>query len=146
MNKIYISTPEEYEYSVMRGFAPLIDTKHFQMDINLRVAIQQKLFGRGVIGKDIMQANAKFFRWIWDNKPHYCEETMRPLKQYSAVYCSHILTRGAYPEMATDPRNINILCFEAHNRWENGDKENMRIYARNLRIIEELKKDYQKLK
>ena len=111
---IQIRDHEEYDYATKRGFKPLLDYKHFKMDI----------------------------RWIWANKPHYCEETLRPLYNYSAVYCSHILTRGAYPEMATDPRNINILCFEAHSRWENGDRERMRIYPGNCMLIDLMKKEY----
>ena len=67
---------------------------------------------------------------------------MRPLPEYSATYCSHILTRGAHPEMANDPRNINILCFKHHLIWENGKREQMRIYPANMLRIEELKQDY----
>lgn len=52
---------------------------------------------------------------------------------------------GAYPEMAHDPRNINILTFEMHNRWENGDRKNMRIYPANVRLIELMKSEYQQL-
>lgn len=137
---IQIRDREEYDYATKRGFNPLLDYKHFKMDIRLRIDIQNELFGRGVI--DTMKANEKFFRWIWANKPHYCEETLRPLYNYSAVYCSHILIRGAYPEMATDPRNINILCFEAHSRWENGDRERMRIYPGNCMLIDLMKKEY----
>lgn len=143
MTPIVIAERREYDYCVDRGFNPLIDTRNFSMDIKLRVAIQQELFGRGI--RDTMVANERFFRWVWAHKPHICEETMRPLRHYSAVYCSHILTRGAFPEMATDPRNINLLCFEQHNRWENGDRENMRIYPGNMATIELLKNEYQKL-
>ena len=143
MTPIVITERYEYDYCVDRGFQPLIDTRNFSMDIKLRVAIQQELFGRGI--RDTMVANERFFRWVWAHKPHICEETMRPLRHYSAVYCSHILTRGAFPEMATDPRNINLLCFEQHNRWENGDRENMRIYPGNMATIELLKSEYQKL-
>ena len=71
---------------------------------------------------------------------------MKPLRNYSAVYCSHILTRGSHPEAAHDARNINILCFEHHNRWENGDRQNMRIYPGNMRLIELMKTEYQSLK
>lgn len=133
---------ERWEYDIVttRGFQPLVDTKNFRMNINLRVEIQKEMFG----GNN-MQDNEKFFRWVWKHKPHICEETLRPLRNYSAVYCSHILTRGAYPEMAHDPRNINILCFEMHNRWENGDRANMRIYHKNLQTIETLKREYASL-
>lgn len=137
MDAISISTRQEYDYAKGRGYEPLID-RRFDIEIHLRVSIQQELFGKGHIPAE----NEKFYRWCWEHKPHYCEETMRPLRQYSATYVSHILTRGAHPEMAHDPRNTNILCFAMHQKWENGDRENMRIYASNQLIIEKLKKEY----
>lgn len=136
----------EYDYCVSRGIEPLIDERHIKMDIRLRVEVQRELFGRGKIGADIARANDKFFRWVWAHKPHHCEETMRPLYDYSAAYCSHILTRGAFPEMATDPRNINILCLEQHNKWENGNRKEMRIYPGNMRRMEMLKNEYNQLR
>ena len=138
-----ITTREEYDIVVSRGYEPLIDERFFLLEHGLRVALQHEIFGHSLTSRgNIMQANERFFRWIWAHKPHICEETMRPLREYSAVYCSHILSRGAFPEMAHDPRNINILCFEAHNRWENGDSQRMRIYAKNQQTIERLKKEY----
>lgn len=138
-----ITTREEYDLVTSRGYEPLIDERFFVLEHGLRVALQREIFGHSLTSRgNIMQANERFFRWVWAHKPHICEETMRPLREYSAVYCSHILTRGAYPEMAHDPRNINILCFEAHNRWENGDRQRMRIYAKNVVTIEKLKQEY----
>lgn len=145
MQKIKISTHLEYDYCQRGGYEPLLDDR-FDMDIALRVQIQKEKFGRGVYGKDVAQANERFFRWVWNNKPHRCEETMKPLPNYSACYCSHILTRGAFPEMATDPRNINILSLEMHNKWENGNRKEMRIYEQNMETIEKLKKEYSQLK
>lgn len=138
MQPYFIYERWEYDYIVSRGFEPLLDTKHFRMDIRLRIAIQREKFGTGHTPEE----NERFYRWVWEHKPHYCEETMRPLPNYSATFVSHILTRGANPEMAHDPRNVNILCFEMHNKWENGDRKGMRIYPANLLRIEELKKDY----
>lgn len=139
MQPYFISERWEYDYIVSRGFEPLLDTNHFRMDIRLRIAIQREKFGTGHTPEE----NEKFYRWVWAHKPHYCEETMRPLPGYSATFVSHILTRGANPEMAHDPRNVNILCFEMHNKWENGNRKEMRIYPANLLRIEELKKDYE---
>lgn len=134
-----LTTRAEYDYVKSKGYEPLVDDSVFQLEIGLRKQLQEELFG----APDIQRENEKFFRWVWANKPHYCEETMRPLRRYSAVYCSHILTRGAFPEMAHDPRNINILCFEKHNEWENGNRKAMRIYKKNMRTIEKLKKEYE---
>lgn len=136
----------EYDYCVAHGYEPLIDIKKFQMDIRLRVEIQRELFGHCVFGRgDVPVANQRFYRWVWEHKPHRCEETMRPLYNYSATFISHILARGAFPEMAHDARNVNILCWQMHEKWEHGDRERMRIYAGNMRTIEMLKKEYAEL-
>lgn len=142
METINIDDRESYDYVLLRGYKPLLD-RRFSIDIVLRVQIQREIFGHCITGRgDIPAANERFFRWIWEHKPHQCEECMKPLQNYSAVYCSHILTRGSHPEAAHDARNINILCFEHHNQWENGDKTKMRIYPGNIRIIETIKKEY----
>lgn len=147
MEPYLLTIREEYEYCLTRGFCPLLDIRRFRMDIRLRVEVQRELFGHCTFGRgNIPQANERFYRWMWEYKAHQCEETLRPLAAYSAVYISHILTRGAFPEIAHDPRNINILSFESHNRWENGDREQMRIYPANMRMIELMKSEYQQLK
>lgn len=137
MEPIVIDTRELYDFARKRGYEPLID-RRFAVEINLRVSIQRELFGRGHTPEE----NERFYRFCWDHYPHVCSETMRPLHQYSAAYVSHIMTRGAHPDMAHDPRNVNILSVEMHNRWENGDRQNMRIYRANQLTIEQLKKEY----
>lgn len=141
MEPFVIDTRELYDYARKRGYEPLID-RRFAMEIHLRVSIQRELFGRGHTPEE----NERFYRWCWEHYPHICSETMRPLRQYSATYISHILTRGAHPEMAHDPRNVNILSFEMHNRWENGDRQNMRIYQMNQLTIKMLINEYASIK
>lgn len=145
MEKYTIDTQAEYDLLVSRGFQPLLSNRFFRMEIGLRKQIQSRLFGHSSKGRgaDVAAANERFFRWVFEHKNRgYCEECMKPIRDYSAAHCSHILSRGAYPEMAIDPRNINILCLRCHNRWENGDRARMRIYPGNKRIIEELIEDY----
>lgn len=139
MEPIMIDTRELYDYARQRGYEPLID-RRFALDINLRVSIQLELFGTGHTPEE----NEWFYRFCWEHYPHRCEECMRPLHQYSATYVSHILTRGAHPELAHDCRNVNILCFYHHSVWENGDRQNMRIYRINQLTIEMLKNEYRK--
>ena len=141
MKPFVIDTRELYDYARKRGYEPLID-RRFAMEIHLRVSIQRELFGRGHTPEE----NERFYRWCWEHYPHICSETMRPLRQYSATYISHILTRGAHPELAHDPRNVNILSFEMHNRWENGDRQNMRIYQMNQLTIKMLINEYASIK
>ena len=141
MEPIVIDTRELYDYARQRGYEPLID-RRFAVEINLRVSIQREFFGTGHTPAE----NERFYRFCWDHYPHICSETMRPLRQYSATYISHIMTRGAHPETAHDCRNVNILCFSHHSVWENGDRENMRIYRQNLLTIEQLKSEYKNAK
>lgn len=142
-----ITQREEYDYCVRRGFEPLLDMNNFILDIHLRDEIQRELFGNCVFGRGkVPVANERFFKWVWAHKQHICEETMKPLNNYSASFCSHILTRGAFPEMAHDPRNINILCFEMHSKWEHGNRKSMRIYPGNVRLIKLMLEEYRILR
>lgn len=61
---------------------------------------------------------------------------------YSSVYISHIITKGAHPDIMHDPRNHNILCFICHNKWENGARKDMVIYMDNKIVIKEMLSDY----
>lgn len=142
---IEISILEEYELALSHGYNPLQDWKKFNLFVPLRIEIQRQLFGRSVLSRgNVREANQRFYVWSWENNEHYCEECGKPLQGYSAKFISHILTRGAHPEMAHDPRNKNILCFQHHQNWEDERKrKDMRIYKTNLKIIEILINDYQ---
>ena len=143
-NPIYIGDYQSYFYCVQRRYEPLVDDL-FKMDIRLRVYLQNQYFlVRKKGGKiDRQRSNIKFYKWVWDHKPHQCEETLTPLEKYSAKFVSHILTKGAYPEMAFDPRNTNILRFDKHRLWENDEaRKGMLIYIQNMKIIELLKSEY----
>lgn len=131
-----METRQQYQEMKSRGIEPLL--KNF-VSPALRRELQREIFGH----TNIPRANERFYRWVWERKPHVCEECGRPLNIYSAMYVSHILSRGAHPEMSHDPRNVNILCFRCHERWENGSRKTMRIYEKNCEIIEQLRKDYE---
>lgn len=134
-----IDNIQDYDLAVKIGQSPQID-RHFTLSHDVRMAVQERLFGKG----NHEDNNIRFYKWCWEHKQHYCEECLRPLDKYSSVYVSHILSRGAHPEKAYDPRNVNILCPSCHARWENGDRERMRIYSRNVKVINDLTLEYQK--
>lgn len=127
---------------MQRGYNPLFNQK-FTIDFDLRVSIQNQIFGKSELSKgSIPQANEKFYRYMWEFKPHFCEECLKPLRNYSSSFISHILSRGSSPEMAHDVRNINILCLIHHNQWETGERKTMRIFPGNEKIIKTLKTEY----
>lgn len=135
--RVKISTREEYEMCRSRGIEPLTH-RSFEIDHKLRVRLQKEFFG-----KNDAEGNEKFYKFCLATKTMVCEECGKPILHPGAVNVSHILTRGAHPDLAHDPRNINILCFAHHQMWENGDRKSMRIYPINERKINKLKKEYQ---
>lgn len=138
-DKTIISDRSVYEQLKARGVDALFWNRSLELSHPLRIEIQQELFGRG----NHQSNNQKFYRYAWGKKQeHRCEECCRPLPAYSATYISHIQSRGAHPETAYDLRNFNYLCPECHAKWENGDRESMRIWTRNNSIIKTLKKEY----
>ena len=128
MEKIQIYSFEDYKNiadSILPEFDPLVNigivSTQFDMPIEVRIEIQNRLF------KQQAGIYSKYYRWVWEHKPKICEETSLYLNSYSSAYVSHILTKGAHPELALDPRNSNILSFYAHQIWETGMRKNMAI-------------------
>lgn len=110
----------------------------FTLPIKLRIDLQYELFGYG----DFKKQNDKFYHYAWDNSIQCCAETGLPLHDYSAVYVSHIIGRGANRHMAIDPRNFNLLSPQMHRLWESPENFKMNIWRENRLIIKMLKKDY----
>ena len=138
--KTEVNTREEYDALLQRGIDALCDDR-YHLEIHLRREIQKERFG----GNNA-EGNAKFYAYCLRHKPLVCENCGVPIRHPSATNVSHILTRGAHPEMAFDPRNINILCWECHNAWEHKNtrwKLRMWLVEKNERTIEQLKQEYQ---
>lgn len=141
--KIKLTERWEYDAAKSRGFEPLLFHSEFDVDFDLRMEIQRELFP-----EYSRENNAKFYRWVWDNWPteRKCEETGHPLYDYSPVFISHILSRGANPEKAYDGRNVNLLSPAAHRQWESAQRDQMRIYYSNQVRIDQMREDYQRIK
>ena len=135
MDTIKLKTVSEFYDLREYGFNPFLDD-NIIIPIALRVDIQNHFF----------KSDNHFYRFCWDNMSHYCEETGLKLRSYSACFVSHILSRGAFPEMRWDMRNINILSLPEHQKWESHKKNEMYIYSKNIKKIQMLKDDYNTLK
>lgn len=138
MPKVRIETREEYDYVVSRGiFEPLADDR-FELEHGLRIAIQKEKFG----GNNA-KGNDKFYKFCLHHLPLVCKECGKPIRNPSAYNVSHILTRGAFPEMAHDIRNVYILCPEHHDMYEQKTtRRGMRIFDIAEERIQQLKQEY----
>lgn len=134
-----IETREEYEYCKERGYEPLRDAR-FPMSHELRLELQREFFGRG----NNEENNLRFYKRAWEvAEPKVCENCGRPLYKYASWSVSHILSRGAHPELAYDLRNFNLLCYSCHCAWElPTTRKEMTIYNKNEKTIKLLKDEY----
>lgn len=100
--------------------------------------------------KAVLVEDRLWYKWQFENKECRCEECKAQLPDefedeegninYISQY-SHILSKGAYPEFRHHKLNCNKLCFNCHQRWEFSDKENMRIYPKNMQLIDVMFKE-----
>lgn len=136
---VEITNREDYDALLKRGIDCLYD-KRYHLEIGLRREIQREKFG-----KNDDEGNAKFYAYCIKHFPNVCENCGKPIPHPWATNVSHILSRGSHPEMAHDPRNVNILCWECHELWEHKttrNKLNPWFVEKNERTIQVLKQEY----
>ena len=136
-HNIKISTREQYQHLIGRGYEPLMGycaplRAYFDIDNVLRRELQKERF----------KTKESFYKFCYTISNKICEECGLELPYYSAKNISHILTRGAHPAMALDPRNFNLLTYQNHTRWETGDRKNMKIYKKNQETMQMLNLEY----
>lgn len=77
----------------------------------------------------------------------YCSETSKPLcnpfdpfdaKKGHGMCVSHILSKSSHPKLYLVLENADILCWDAHQKFEYGDKKSMKIWNKYEPIIEKL--------
>ena len=72
---------------------------------------------------------------IWAERPHNCIECGKFLPEDEdglpvKVYFSHVLSKGAHPELRFDAMNIVLHCPDCHRFWEtSGKMREMKTYA-----------------
>src|SRR6185437_4784355 len=68
------------------------------------------------------------FEEIWEERPHRCQCCNKHLGSHLIPhYFSHLLTKGSYPSLRLEKKNIMLMCWEmngpsCHTEWENGDR------------------------
>lgn len=86
------------------------------------------------------------YRQVFNSRSCDCEECGKNLNEefedeegnvIARHTYSHIVPKSIAPELRHNINNFNRLCLECHVRWENGDKENMRIFLKNVKLFPE---------
>lgn len=136
---VEITNREDYDALLKRGIDCLYD-KRYHLEIGLRREIQREKFG-----KNDDEGNAKFYAYCIKHFPHVCENCGKPIEHPWATNVSHILSRGAFAPLSHDCRNVSILCWECHQKFEHKPTRvtmNPWYLEKVERTIEMLKKEY----
>ena len=68
------------------------------------------------------QGQVKVFREIWNERPHESEVSGEPLPYNFGpgmfFVFSHVLSKGACPQLKLDKRYIILMTIEEHEEWE----------------------------
>lgn len=81
------------------------------------------------------------FKEIWNERPHFCEVSGKPLKEFSVGLFSHVLTKGAYPGFRLYKKNIVLCTYEWHQTWEIGNRDLPELKFKKL-LSDVLKSEY----
>jgi len=66
----------------------------------------------------------ELFLQIWSERPHLCVNCNKDLgNEPRTFFFSHILSKGAHPEKRLQKNNIQLLCFQCHQAYDHGTKE-----------------------
>lgn len=85
----------------------------------------------GVADKD-----EKFYRYIWDKRPHICDECGGELKEFKFDLFHHLLPKkkgiGGYPYFRYEETNIGMLCgrYGCHSKAESSTNyQKMKVFT-----------------
>ncbi len=95
---------------------------------------------------DKIRLDEEFYEKCFNLSNHKCEECNSQLptnfrdengKVIAKWRYSHIVPKSIAPELRLNTDNINHLCLKCHDFWENKEKVNMKIFAKNLVLFPE---------
>lgn len=89
---------------------------------------------------DNIKLDEEFYEKCFNLSDHKCEECGTQLpdifrdengKVAARWRYSHIIPKSIASKLRHVVKNINHLCLRCHSKWENGDRESMKIYEEN---------------
>jgi len=82
---------------------------------------------------------AKIFKEIWSERPHFCQVTGLYLgEELDVRFMSHVMPKSIAPELRLDKRNIWIVHPDMHYEWDHGNR-NLPVFTEKRKLFEQLK-------
>lgn len=62
------------------------------------------------------------FLELWNERPHVSQVSGEPIQFFSVSNFAHILSKGAFPSLRLEKRNIYLVTKEEHHEYDCGDR------------------------
>jgi len=70
---------------------------------------------------------------IWNSRAHECQCCEKPLNYpIRTYYFSHVLGKGAWPIAKWWKENILLMCWECHQEWDFGKRDQLHFKGANI--------------
>lgn len=83
----------------------------------------------------------KMFCEIWDERPHVCQVTDEPIKEFSVWNFMHVLAKGPYGRYRLKKENVLLVLPWVHDKYDNGDRSDPMFKEVN-RLHDKLESEY----
>lgn len=98
---------------------------------------RSKINNRSKQGKKVANQDAKFFREIFNERPHYSEVSGEWLSDtFNPVFCSHVLSKAAFPRARHWKENIMLKTYDEHQRYERADPTTAKYKREFKKVLE----------
>lgn len=127
--------------SIKNDIKPVKSTKNRAKSID-RIQINNQCLQKEQKKDSNLIKDERLYEKSFNLSDHKCEECLKPLpdrfrdddgKIIARWRYSHIIPKSVAPQLRHKVENINNLCLEHHEEWENGDKKSMKIWADNCK-------------
>jgi len=81
------------------------------------------------------------FQAIWQSRPHICQVSGEPIKEFN-VYCfMHVLSKKAYPKYRLFDKNILLVTPDIHREYDCGDRSKP-VFSNVMQLHDDLISSY----
>lgn len=99
------------------------------------------------IKKKIPKATGELalFQAIWNTRPHICQVSGNPIKEFDVRCFMHVLSKKAYPAYRLFDKNILLVTPDIHHEYDCGDRSKP-IFDKVRKLHDQLIESYYKKK
>jgi hypothetical protein len=82
------------------------------------------------------------FNAIWKSRPHICQVSKEPIKDFDIWCFAHVLSKKSFPKFRLYDKNIILVTREIHHQYDNGSSKDDPRFGWVYELKSNLKAEY----